>query len=100
MLALASLVLSLPTRRNHPAPGWHYRVGSAPAGASTLEGDDMMQTIFGLTLPVTHFPIAPEQAHALADRIAATALQVREGAPAAFAAGARLDAELYLGARR
>ena len=60
----------------------------------------MMQTIFGLTLSVTHFPIAPEQAHALADRISAIALQVREGAPAAFAAGARLDAELYLGARR
>jgi hypothetical protein len=60
----------------------------------------MLQTIFGLTLPVTHFPIAPEQAQALAERIAAAAVELREGAPAAFAAGARRDAERYLGARR
>jgi len=60
----------------------------------------MMQTMFGLTLPVTHFPIAPEQAKALAERITAAATEVRGGAPAAFAAGVRLDAERYLGARR
>jgi hypothetical protein len=60
----------------------------------------MFQTFFGLTLPVTDFPVAAEQANALADRINATALQVREDAPAAFAAEARRDAERYLAARR
>ena len=60
----------------------------------------MLQSFFGLTLPVTDFPIADEQAHALADRINAAALQVQGQAPAAFAAEARRDAEQYLAARR
>jgi hypothetical protein len=60
----------------------------------------MMQTFFGLTMPVTDFPLAADTARLLADRIAAAAMQVRDDAPAAFAAGARRDAERYLKARR
>lgn len=60
----------------------------------------MTHTIFGLSLLPSHFPLATPQAHALSDRITAAALQVQHGAPAAFAAGARRDAEAYLDARR
>ncbi len=60
----------------------------------------MMQTLFGLTLLPTRFPLAPTQAHALSDRIAAAARQVQNGAPTAFAAEARRDAVSYLDARR
>ena len=60
----------------------------------------MIQTIFGVTLPLSSFPQAPETGRALADGITAAAVAVRDGAPAAYAAAARRDAEAYLKARR
>jgi hypothetical protein len=60
----------------------------------------MLQTIFGLTLPIHEFPLGGEQAQALADRIKAAALKVRGDTRAALAAELRRDAEQYLAARR
>lgn len=60
----------------------------------------MLQTIFGVTLPLTSFPQDAETGKALSDNIMAAAVAVRDGAPAAYAAEARRDAEAYLKARR
>ncbi|MBV9880284.1 MAG: hypothetical protein JO180_07305 [Gemmatirosa sp.] len=62
--------------------------------------NDLPQTMFGLMLPVSSRPVAPDLARALAERISATAQSVQAGAPAASAAGARREAEHYLSARR
>jgi len=62
--------------------------------------NDSMQTLFGLTVPVTDFPLAPDQARALADRLLAAVASVREGGSAAVAADVRADAERYLALRR
>ena len=62
--------------------------------------NDSMQTLFGLTVPVTDFPLAPETAQALAERLMAAAMSVREGASASLAADVRADAERYLALRR
>ena len=59
-----------------------------------------LQTLFGLTVPVTDFPLAAEQARALAERLTAAAASVREGAPSSLAADVRADAERYLALRR
>ena len=61
---------------------------------------DTMQTLFGLTVPVTDIPLAPELAQALAERLMAAAVSVREGAPSPVAADARDDAGRYLALRR
>lgn len=60
----------------------------------------MLQTLFGVTIPLTPFPLAADTTKALADQLAAAAVAVRDGAPAAYAAEARRDAERYLRARR
>ena len=62
--------------------------------------NDTMQTLFGLTVPVTNFPLAPDLASALAERITAAALSVREDASAALSADVRADAQQYLALRR
>lgn len=59
----------------------------------------MLQTIFGLTVHVAGVPIAAAQAHALADRINAAALQVQGEVPAALSAETRRDGARYLAAR-
>ena len=61
---------------------------------------DTMQTIFGLTVPVTNFPLAPDLAAALAERLTAAALSVRDDASAALSADVRADAQHYLALRR
>ncbi len=60
-----------------------------------------LQTFFGLTMPVSNFPIAPPLARALVKRItdAAKALDEDE-VPVALAAEFRRDAERYLAMRR
>ncbi|HYW29971.1 MAG TPA: hypothetical protein VE869_00595, partial [Gemmatimonas sp.] len=60
-----------------------------------------LQTFFGLTMPVSNFPIAPDTARALAKRIndAAKALSEQD-VPVAQAADYRRDAERYLAVRR
>ena len=62
--------------------------------------NDTMQTLFGLTVPVTNFPLSPELASALAERLTAAALSVREDASAALSADVRADAKQYLSLRR
>jgi hypothetical protein len=61
---------------------------------------ETMQTIFGLTVPVTNFPLSPELASALAERLTAAALSVRENDSAALSADVRADAQQYLALRR
>jgi hypothetical protein len=60
-----------------------------------------LQTFFGLTMPVSNFPIAPETARALAKRIREAAQSMGEDdVPVALAAEFRRDAERYLAVRR
>jgi hypothetical protein len=60
-----------------------------------------LQTFFGLTMPVSKFPIAPEMARTLAKRISAAARSMAEDdVPVALAAELRRDAECYLAVRR
>jgi hypothetical protein len=60
-----------------------------------------LQTFFGLTMPVSNFPVAPELAKALARRISAAAKALNEEeVPVALAAEFRRDAERYLALRR
>ena len=60
-----------------------------------------LQTFFGLTMPVSNFPIAPEMARALAKRIQDAARSMGEhDVPVALAAEFRRDAERYLAVRR
>ena len=62
--------------------------------------NDTMQTLFGLTVPVTSFPLSSDLASALAERLTAAALSVRENDSAALSAGVRADAQQYLALRR
>ena len=62
--------------------------------------DTTLETVFGITLLVTPFPIAPELARALSERLTAAALTARGDAPASVAADLRRDAERYLMLRR
>jgi len=60
-----------------------------------------LQTFFGLTMPVSSFPIAPDTARALAKRIRDAALALdQQDVPVARAAEFRRDAERYLAVRR
>lgn len=60
-----------------------------------------LQTFFGLTMPVSKFPIAPDVARALAKRIGDAAQTVnQQDVPVALAAEFRRDAERYLAVRR
>jgi len=60
-----------------------------------------LQTFFGLTMPVSNFPIAPDVARALAKRIRDAAQAMNEqDVPVALAAEFRHDAERYLAVRR
>ena len=60
-----------------------------------------LQTLFGLTMPVSDFPIAPEMARALVQRIRDAAQSMgTHDVPVALAAGFRRDAERYLALRR
>jgi hypothetical protein len=70
------------------------------ARLSSDEHELMLQTYFGITVPVSDFPLAPELAQALAERLTSAAEQMQGEAPAALAADLRYDAERYLAARR
>jgi hypothetical protein len=60
-----------------------------------------LQTFFGLTMPVSDFPIAPPMARALAKRLQDAAQSMhKEDVPIALAAEFRRDAERYLAVRR
>jgi hypothetical protein len=60
-----------------------------------------LQTFFGLTMPVSSFPIASDTARALAKRIRDAALALdKDEVPVAMAAEYRRDAERYLAVRR
>ena len=60
-----------------------------------------LQTFFGLTMPVSDFPIAPETARALAKRLNDAAQSMdQDEVPVALAAEFRRDAERYLAVRR
>lgn len=60
-----------------------------------------LQTFFGLTVPISNFPIAPGVAQALAKRIRDAAQSMsKDEAPVALAAEFRRDAERYLAMRR
>jgi hypothetical protein len=60
-----------------------------------------LQTFFGLTMPVSNFPVAPRMAQALAKRIHDAARSMGEDdVPVALAAEFRRDAERYLAVRR
>ena len=60
----------------------------------------MIQTYFGLSVPVTDFPLPTDQAQALAERLTAATIQMQDEAPAALAADLRRDAEQFLADRR
>lgn len=58
-------------------------------------------TFFGLTVPVSDFPVAPDTARALARRLSEAAKAMNdEEVPVALAAEFRRDAERYLALRR
>jgi hypothetical protein len=60
-----------------------------------------LQTFFGLTMPLSSFPIASDTARALAKRIRDAALALdKDEVPVAMAAEYRRDAERYLAVRR
>lgn len=59
-----------------------------------------LQTFFGLTMPASKFPIAPEMARALAQRITSAARALQGNVPILVASDLRRDAERYLAARR
>ena len=60
-----------------------------------------LQTFFGLTMPVSNFPIAPHMARVLVKRIHDAAQSMsQDEAPVAMAAEFRRDAERYLALRR
>ena len=62
---------------------------------------EMTQTVFGLTVPAAPSgPVAAALLPTLAARIGAAAATLQAGAPAAYAASVRQDAERYLRARR
>jgi hypothetical protein len=71
---------------------------------SQINEQDMiptLQTFFGLTMPISNFPIAPDMARALAKRIRDAARAMSEDdVPVALAAEFRRDAERYLALRR
>lgn len=60
-----------------------------------------LHTFFGLTMPISNFPIAADTARALARRIHDAAKAMNEqDVPVAQAAELRRDAERYLAVRR
>lgn len=60
-----------------------------------------LHTFFGLTMPVSNFPIAPAMARVLATRLQEVVQSLHQDeVPVAVAAEVRRDAERYLAVRR